>query len=1674
MLTETTSTSIIIPDETLDNLQNLYDRGLYLQAYQQGERHGPLHKWSNTPARILAGRMAINLGAPRLCFRLHSQAWHDAPHDPRVCYFYGLALMDTRGPLSTWKFFRTRPFFSQISDETQADWLALQARLASRLRDFSTAENYLHQAQELAPEQPWIWLERSACYQYQDRNEEALQAAEKALELRSWYRPAVQVKVHLLQLLGRDQEALEILQEAIRQLESGMVAMQLALLQTELGHYAEARKSYDRYAELSPLMEKVMGLWLTARRCEAAYLDGDFAAAVEFARELKDDPAHNKLAERLSETPVKGKRHVLPVEFVRQHHRTCVPATLTSISRFWSMPADHLEIATEICYDGTPAHSERRWAEEHGWAVREFTVTWDSTVSLLDRGIPYTLTFVEPTFSHLQACMGYDSIQDVLLIRDPTHRYFVQYPADDFLKRYQATGPRGMALVPQERAELLEGVTLPDTELYDQVYEFNQALEKHQRERAAQICEDMKASAPDHYLTWQARLTLSRYDANNTEMLANVEGLLKLFPEDGPLQLQKINCLRDLVRHDERLQLLKRQSENKEADLVFRLLYAQELARDARQDRQTERLLRQMIRIQPSNAQAFSTLAHVWWGQRRFEEALQLYRWAACLEDKNEFLVQTWFNASRHLNQTEEVLNFLQDRFERFGRQSAQPAFTLYWAYTQLEKRTEAFEVLQKAMELRPDDGDLMLYAARARANHGEMEEATELLDSAKGRSVRTIWLRTAAHLALLQGRHTDSLEMWQEVVKVEPLAMDAHREIAILLAETGLREESLNHLQRTCERFPYHYGLHQLWIEWLRQEGAEASEPAVRKLVEIRPDDAWAHRELALLLADKRRLDEAIPEAEMAIRLDPTNPTSYTTRGRLHFVAGQIEEAKKDYTQALRLSINFDFALNELVGCCQSLAERQEVFALVQEELERQVILGDVLLTYRDQARETLQPEEVLALLRKAHAARPDLWQSWSVLTNQLIDMGELAEAVELAREATSRFPLLPVLWLNQGRVCQFLNDSEGEIAAIRRALEINSTWGEASRHLASAYKRAGNMEEAKATIERAIQLTPLDSINHGFLAHLLWSMGEKEEAIQALRQAVYLAPGYQWAWDMLAAWSHQMDKPEVALETARELTEKRPQEARSWLMLSRMLLQPDAEEERLAALDKAIELNPRCVDAFDQKAELLTQQSRYDEALETCRAPVWEGKLPLTLRGRATWIEACRGNMQEAISQMREILQEDPSYYWGWTQLAKWLRDFGTAEEYQEAISMIVKLNPQDWVSFGFLGESKARMGDREGAKQAYLHALEINPEYQFAVFSLFDIYFYEKEWDKAEEVLAGLKKYTTNAYVMFREVELASRRQEKEEAVEVLRELVARDDSSGYPLEAATTAMLGAGWAEDADDVFREALENPLISPQVGDLWMRCCMAHNGNCEEYLEELLTGGEVGAEALARYVQTLGERRQSQLLDECLLRYKHSLRSNMRCWGLVGFALANMDRYSETVIWLGDYTEREGLEAWMLLNLVIALRAAAKDEEANHVSRLALELKEDATTPYHRIWLAVDEALNESSATDGYLVAIEQANLDVTHRFLKVLVQALRKVQKAEPAERGKLFPEVRQMLSQTASECTPLITDRPAVERTYVRCVQRLAKDCGGVLPGLWAFWRTMFPLLPKKGVG
>lgn len=1638
-----------IPPHAVVELNRLYESGLYVQACQSADQFPSPWEWRGTAACTIVARIANNSFAPRLSRGLHARAWRHDKRSPEAAYFFGYSVLSNRGPLAAWRFLRRLPEFPDITPTQRADLLMLQAHAISAFRDFTTATKLMVEAEENCADRPWFWVERGSLHERQDAYSEALTCTQRALEIRPYFRPAVQSAAHQLQLLGRDEEALALLQTALQHLESAGVAAQLAVLQGELGHHRDALETWQRVRDLSPWMEPNVIEWWDARISDGYYFVGDLANAAEAAIRSKN-PFHERIAERLRSPAPEARRVLLPVGFVRQHHFTCAPATLSALSHYWKMPVDHLALAAAICYDGTPDHIERHWAEENGWHAREFRVTWETIVALIDRGVPFTLTTVESQSAHLQAVIGYDGFRGTVLIRDPYQRIHGEWLAAEFLERYAASGPRGMLLLPPAEVHRLDGLELPDAPLYDEFYRLRRALHTYDRDAAQNHFEEMERLDVDNQLTFRARWSLASYDGSLTRQLAAVEELLTRYPRNGFYLWSKLLVLRELARRDDYQRLLHELAVEKVVDIVFWREWAEELRKDARRWNEARGVLQRVLHFSPVDPDNLHSFANIHWDRREFTEAAELYRFAATLRDKVEHHSRSYFLATRHLRQTEAALEMLSRRVEAFGQKSSQPVKLLFWALTVLDRHPQAFEKLEEALAIHPEDGDLLLFAADAYARHSQPERGRELLLAAEKRVPRTQWLRTAANLADYQCDLHGSLASWREVLEVEPLDLPAQRAVTRLLAETQGRAVALEHLRTTCERFNHHIGLHVLWVEWARMENNVEAEQVLRRLLALHPDHAWAHRELGLVLSELHHPEEAAAELEIAATLEPQSPSTDGVRAHVALQAGRLPEAQEYARSALRLSIDYDTSVRDLLAASSTFEEKRAAVAFIREELIRQVVFGEGLLAYRNAAFEVSEPADLLASLREALEARPDLWHAWSAVVLQLVDMHQLDEALSLAQQATERFPLLPRLWVDLAQVYRVRRDRESEIAPLQRALQITPSWSRASQLLANTYERMGNYAEAARILEQAIAAAPLDPFNHGSLANVLHHLGRKDEAIQRLEHALKLDPGYEYAWEALQAWSRgKKGEANRAAVLARELTQLRAGEARSWLILGKVLTDAPLTE-RLAALDRALALDPRLSDAHDLRVILLADARRYEEAIAACSPAVFGEAVPTPLRGRAAWVEAHQGRTRAAIARMRKVVEAAPDYYWGWNMLAEWYCADNNFTEAQEAARKMARLAPRSAIPLGYLADILARSNRLDDAFVTLQKAYDIDPTYAFAGFALFDRRLEENKLAEAEKLLVLIETHLPGPRAKTARLRLQAKRNDTIAAFASFRILLADPAADARTLQLAVEALVAARWPREAEATMAVVLTNADTNPEVGALWARrFAVRKEWALRKRLFELSSQTPIGHRAHIAYIEEVARQNQGSLLNEVIKKNRPWVRENPSAWGTIGYAYVQMRRWHDAVKWMKDWPQRDDLAPWMLLNLSTAYRRIGDDKTALSVNQRALHLVPDNTTPHHRLWIIHEIALRgDMPAIASRMEELREHELDTYGQALLALVKALRVVHLALPATRKEVYKERRADLATRYGQGT---YQDPALNRAHKRTLSVMAKVSG-----------------------
>lgn len=1667
-------------DERFDSVLALYERGQTLDALRAAEAIAPLGRWHGVKQCVLASRIAANSGAPGLATRLSVRAWKADRNDPDAQSQFGYEIYSYRGPFVFWE--RSRRWQTDKTDGKTGrlgDFFALRARALADLRDFSEAEKLLAEAEKISPNSSWVRLQRVHWLEMQDRIEEALEMAQNACgrHPHRFYRPGIQMVAHLLQQLDRDDDAIALLEEANRGLQNAPVAAQLYGLCIENGRWAEAWSALDRFETMAPLMDEPHRKWLSSQRARVAYLRGHRVEAARYAGSLNDE-FHQCFVRNLERARPEVERVRLDVSFVRQHFKTCAPATLAALGRYWNMPAEHLKVAEAVCYDGTPAWQQREWAEANDWVVREFRVTEQTALALLERAIPFAITTVAATSAHMMAVIGFDRTRGTLMLRDPGQPYVIETPQKSFFENSRDFGPRGVVFIPTGEVERLAGIELPDAALYDHHHRFSLSLARHQRELAEEEMALMDRLDSENALTWDTRCELACYDSNSAAESRCLDKLLELYPNSVARRLRRFHRLEDASRA-ERLKFLASANEDVESDAAWLVARARTMTGDSRLAEEAHRWLRRALRSQPVDSDAISALGSLIWEEGDTDRATECLRFAANLESFTESLYQSWFLACRRTRRTSVALAHLEDRFARFGSQSIQPALTLAWAWSELEEPERAREVMEEGMRLRPDDGYLPLRAATFLAGLGRNADADRYLEAASGHVRENDWLRARSEIAEIRLDFETAQELSGQLLAREPLALDVHSRIARGLARLQGNAAAVDHLRKACEQFPHHWGLRRMLIEWTRDTDEKLREEMIRKLLEAEPDDAWARRELALCLLQQKRGEEALEEATTAAQIDSGNSFSHSILGHICFRLERSPEAREHCERALTLSVDNSDAIGTLLDLAGTDRERHAALEFVERQLVTQVVAGDGLLMFLEMARPLMQPGDLLAIFRDAHSARPDLWHAWAALISQLGHMGELDEALSLAQRAVQRFAHIPRSWTDLAQVHRWRGEPAKEIEAATRAFEMNPDWLRAVMCLTEALERSGRMEEARQIYERALIHAPREPVLLATRGSLLWRLRKVDEALESVESALRFSPNYEWAWGLLFDWTTQTGQPQRIVEFARALTRERPGEAKVWMVLARVLRGPENVPEQLQAARRAVDLDPRSSDTWDLKAELLALNELFDEATRTCAEGLKAVRAEQhSLRARRAWISARRRRWEDAIREMREVLAENASFVWGWQQLVMWLLEKDSTREAIEALEQLRRLSPRDaWAhrQLGLLWKGEFKQSQ---AKEAFAAALAADPWDQVSAMSLLEIQL-GSDLEAAEETVRQMKIHQPGAGTVVAEIQLRLRQGENAAAAMLLEELCVSPNPETWPLQVAADTFFERGQSRRAMKLFRRMIRSAGVHLELGAaamrLHLRRCPGRWGRVRAvWLFLRLPPGEMCSRSAVPLVQVLGEEQSGILLRWLVWRRREVLSKDDAAWGQVGFALVSCNRLRATARWLGDWRQRAGVEPWMLFNLCIALRHFGRSQEADEVARHVVgtwEHREGAADMY--LFVGLEEALrSDVEAAEKHLRLANVRDGNQHDQALQTLALNLVEFLKTPREERRSKFSQVRKRLDPFFSRgWMPLRSCD--VRRSFKRAGEVFVREGAGPGAWLWFRWKLSYQWLILIGL-
>jgi tetratricopeptide (TPR) repeat protein len=245
---------------------------------------------------------------------------------------------------------------------------------------------------------------------------------------------------------------------------------------------------------------------------------------------------------------------------------------------------------------------------------------------------------------------------------------------------------------------------------------------------------------------------------------------------------------------------------------------------------------------------------------------------------------------------------------------------------------------------------------------------------------------------------------------------------------------------------------------------------PGVVRAVSPEERKALAHNERGLEQFAKGKLEQAVKEYNEAIRAYPSLAAAHNNLGSAHFAAVRFEEAAVSFRRAAELDPNYGQAHFNLALTHLKLGREREAEAALQAALRAYYTAGD-----------------------------------------EHFKTGRLKEAEESYRDMLQIDPEYVPALLRLGLVCNDERRFEEAAQHLRRAAARQPSNPFAHEALAEAFYNLGKHEEAASAADRALKLSPNSPAAHYFAGLARASLGQRDAALAHLARLKQLnAPDY------------------------------------------------------------------------------------------------------------------------------------------------------------------------------------------------------------------------------------------------------------------------------------------------------------------------------------------------------------------------------------------------------------------------------------------------------------------------------------------------------------------------------------------------------------------------------------
>jgi tetratricopeptide (TPR) repeat protein len=275
---------------------------------------------------------------------------------------------------------------------------------------------------------------------------------------------------------------------------------------------------------------------------------------------------------------------------------------------------------------------------------------------------------------------------------------------------------------------------------------------------------------------------------------------------------------------------------------------------------------------------------------------------------------------------------------------------------------------------------------------------------------------------------------------------------------------------------------------------------------------------------------------------------------------------------------------------------------------------------------------------------------------------------------------------------------------------------------------------------------------------------------------------------------------------------------------ILAKLAAEDGRYDEALSRLDKVVARNPENVVLQFERAMILIDASRLDEAeaelrkVTTARSDFYDaqrvlGRLLLDRAGND------RPRIDEALLHLQAAFKLNPDDLGTGMAVQQILLSTGRTADAEKVLSSLLERAPdQRSLNYNY-AQVLTRLGRGDESKQYLERAVQVDPTFGPAILQLIDIYQKENEWKKAADLLQPLiNDDPANLDLQRQQAFFYLRAGLPEKAREIFKSLVAVDPKDTRSLFYLAEALNDLEQFEEADKIYRRLMENTPADPEL----------------------------------------------------------------------------------------------------------------------------------------------------------------------------------------------------------------------------------------------------------------